>query len=259
MGDFHIAGFEIPIARGAGDFGSDHLGGGGFGVTGTPIGGHIATTESMNVSTTLLTLAEAIALESLCRRNNGVVWHADNTQYSSAGLAFTDTASFSTTNKFGTHSVSISTSAGDFGVCTVGSKYTVAAWTKDGAGDWEHHILRSDGAKWVDATRNDSATLLIEIDTGVLELLDDGSNTRLYDEIVWLPFEIADDWGADWPQAEVFSDLPGLDITGDLLGGYRINDARVRARVRHQGYSASLGSKSAKVDLDIIGTERVVA
>lgn len=259
MGALHIAGFEIHVERGGSDASSEGLGGGGFSVTGTSLGGELATVERLSATTKLIKLSEAISLESLCRRGNGNVWHCNNSVYSGAGLGMTDTPTFQAgTKKFGTHAISISGSAGNVQIATVGSLYTVAAWAKDGAGDWEHHILRSDGAKWVDGVRNDGATLDIEVNASVLELVDHASNTRYFDDVVWLPFEIWDDWGADWPLAADFSDLPGLEITGDLLGGYRIDGARARARIMHAGYVGQFGGQGARVSLDITGPERVV-
>jgi hypothetical protein len=257
MGDLHLSGVRIPVARGGATLSAESLGGGGYGVTGRPLGGHLATVEQGSITTPVIPLAEAHAMESLCREGNGVVWHCTNSIYGSPAVAMIDTPTFQgTTTKFGTHAISVTAAAGDVDVVAVGSRYTVAAWTKVGAGDWEHHILRSDGAKWVDGVRNDSATLQIAIDTGIFELLDDGAATVYFDELVYLPFRIADGWGADWPLTVEFGDLPGLDVTGDMLSGYRIPAAKVRARLSHEGYVASFSGLGAVVQLDITGPER---
>lgn len=257
MGDLHIAGFEVPVAREAFSFSSSPLGGGGVGVTGRSLGGHIATTEEIQAGTPLIPAAEARAIEALCRAKNGAVWHCNNSLFSSAGLSLTTTPTFQASEKkFGTHAISLASAASHVSVCTVGALYTVSAWVKVGAGAWQHQILRSDGAKWVNAARNDAATLSIAVATNVFELQDDGAATTYFDELVWLPFEIYADWGADWPQAEVFSDLPDLDITGDLLGGYRVNDATARARVSVSG--VAFGTRGATVQIDITGPEREV-
>lgn len=259
MSFLHLAGFEIPTVRGGVHEGSDELGAAGMGITGTPIGGHIATTEAVNVTTPLIPLATARAIESLCRAKNGACWHCDNSIYASSGLAMADTPTFQTgTKQFGTHAISITAAAGDIAVVTVGSLYTVAAWTKVGSGDWEHQILRSDGAQWVDGVRSDMATLVIDVATSVFTLLDDGASTSYFDDLVWLPFEIADSWGPDWPLTEAFSDLPKLNVTGDMLSGYRVNAARARARIVHEGYAGSFSGQSAVVQLDIVGPEREV-
>lgn len=258
MGDLHIAGFEIPVARQGGEASSGQAGGVMRAIDGSPGGGVFHDVEDGTFQTPQMPLSTANAIRDLCRGANGSRWGCDNSVWSSSGLSMTDTPTFqSGTVKFGTHAISIAGAAGDVSIATVVTanvtKYTLAAWTKDGAGAWQHQILRSDGAKWVDGTRNDAATLIHSVAANVWTLEDHASNTRYFDELVWLPFEIADSWGADWPQAEVFSDLPDLQVWGDLFGAHEFT-ARARARVRHLG-QASYGD-SASVAIQIVGGQR---
>ena len=140
-------------------------------------------------------------------------------------------------------------------MATVGTLYTLAAWVKPGGGAWQHEILRSDGAKWVDGVRNDAATLHIDVSSSAFRLLSPGSGTDYFDDLVWLPFEIYADWAADWAaRTRTFPPLRYLEISGDLLGGYRIDRATVTARVTHVG-EASFGD-SARVQLEVTGIAR---
>lgn len=266
MGALHIAGFEIPVHREGQETMSGQQGQPMRALDGTPTGGVFSDVEGGTFATPLIRLTEARSIANLCRGANGHHWDLENAsgggRYASSGLQMTGSPTFQTgTVKFGTYAISLSAGGGDVDVATVTtsalSEHTVAAWTKDGSGDWEHHILRSDGAKWVDGVRNDGATLLFEVSANVWTLLDDGSNIRYFDDLVWLPFAIYDDWGAGWIQTEAFSPLPDLKVWGDLFGDWQFS-ARVRARLQHMGQAVFGGTatNSAKVMLTVTGGAR---
>lgn len=258
-----ICGFEIPVARGSADENNTVMGiVDGRSLNGNPGGGYLADVESGNFSSPQIRLSSARAIQSLCRPFNGHVWHADNSVYASTGLAMTDTPGFGTTEKkFGTHSVQINTGAGtgDIDVMTIQSTaYTVSLWCKDGAGAWTHYVLRSDGAKWVDNVRNDSATLPFVVTSSVWTLSQDATNLRYFDELVMLPFDILDEWGLTWPLTETFPELPDVKVGGDLLSGFTWNRARAMVSLEHRGmagFSSGL-ALSAVVSLTITAGER---
>lgn len=264
MGKLHICGFQIPVARDSGELESGQLGEPPRAIDGSPAGGIFYDVEGGSYATPRISLTEALAIQNLCRGANGSRWSCDNTVYSSSGLAMIDTPTFqSGTKKFGSEAIQIASGggAGDIEVATVITStvtaYTVAGWCKDGAGDWTHYILRSDGAKWVDAVRNDSATLPFSVPASVWILDQDASNTRYFDDLVWLPFLIWDDWGADWPQSEVFASLPDLKVWGDLIGPHEYT-ARARVRVANAGQAHVEGTTqdSAFATVTITGGRR---
>lgn len=267
MGDFHICGFEIPVAPNGFQYSSKTAGGDGYAVNGQPISAALYLTEEGSITTPEIPLSTARAIESLCRRGaNGHVWHADedgsSSRWSSAGLGtITASPNFSAVEfKFGTHSFLQAFGAiGDVSIATVGTIYTVASWVKVGAGSWQHEVLRSDGAKWVDGVRNDSATLNISVASSVFKILEPGSGNVYFDDLVWLPFSVPDGWPADWPTSRAFANLPDLEVSGDLLGGYRIAKAVVGCRVQGTGQVGHDGTlqDSATVSLDIRGSARV--
>ena len=262
MGALHIAGFEIPVARGSGQRTTGQQGAPTRALDGSPGGGIFEDVEDASFNTPIISLAEARAIDNLCRGSNGARWSCDDTVYSTNGMEFIDTPTFQAgTVQFGTHAIQINASGGDLDVYTVTSatlnKYTVAAWTNINGAGWNHHILRSDGAKWVNAVRNDVATLKIDVVANVFTLLDDGS-IMYFDDVVWLPFEIDDDWGADWPQLEAFSNLPDLEVWGDLFGEHQFT-ARCRSNIQHTGRRVKDGTTedAAIVQLQITGGERI--
>lgn len=260
MAALHLCGFSIPLADGESTTGQTS--GPIRALDGSPSGGIFDDVEDASFTTIRLSLSEARAIANLCRGANGHKWSCDNSVYSSSGLAMTDTPTFQTgTIKFGTHAISVAGAAGDVTIATVETstltKWTVAAWTKDGGGAWAHHILRSDGAKWVDGVRNDSASLLIDVPTTAFQLLDHATNTRYFDDLVWLPFEIHDDWGAEWPLTETFANLPQLKVWGDLFPGYEFT-ARATCRIQHSGQAHIAGTTghSARVVIGLTGGTR---
>lgn len=268
MAALTLNGFSVRVQRGGKSGGSTVLGAVERAIDGTPGGGITAEVEEFSVNLTLSSLAEARAVQELCRHSNGIHWACDNSVYGSEGTALTETPTFQTgTKKFGTHAISIATGAGagDIDVITTSSvAFTVAAWTKDGAGAWTHYIQRSDGAKWVGAVRNDSATPIWTVSAGSAWTLDqDATNIRYFDDLVYMPFLIDDDWGAEWVQDAAFYDLGGhlVRLEGDLIGtGYYV-DARINAERIDEGQAHTGGStqNSARVSLDVVGGERGIS
>lgn len=259
MGALHINGFEIPVARGGYSEDPGVLGGADYGVTGNLLGGYLAITESSNVSTPPIELERARAIKRLCSPKGHDVWRAEDadgsSQYSTTGLKTTGAAPGlnQAQAKFGTWSFS-TTGGSTHSVATVGAKYTIAAWVKPDGGAWQHEILRSDGAQWVDMTRDDNATLNIDVDSSTFRLLFPASGTDYFDELVHLPFEIWTPWGAEWPSDEKFPKK--LSLTGDLLSGERIDGCAAGARLTSEGYYLSFDGLGAVVQLDIRGPER---
>lgn len=258
-----MCGFSIPIARDGAESTTGQVSDNSMrGLDGSPTGGILDDVEGGSFNTVRISLDKARAIAGLCRGFNGVRWGCDNYQYGTTGLAFVDTMSFSAgTKKFGTHSIEILATTGDMDVAVVEDaylgKWTIAGWTKEGGGAWIHYIERSDGAKWQNGTRNDSATIPWTVATSTWTLYDDAANDRYFDDLVWLPFEIDDSWGAEWPQLETFSNLPKVKIWGALFGDDEF-EARVSARIQHLGMAGIGGSDvpSAKVVMAVTGGRR---
>ena len=264
MGDLHICGFRIPVAREGMEDSPQKNGGGGFGVTGVPLNAAVFETEGLSVTTPRIKRTTAEAIKSLCRHGNGHVWYAEDaagaaSQYSAAGLGLVNTITTSTTEaKFGSRSFALTFGAGDLTVATIGTIYTIAAWVKPGGGAWQHEIIRSDGTKWIDGVASPGGTYHIQVTGSAFELIEPGSGTDYFDDVVWLPFQIDADWAADWAaRTRKFPPLPDLEVSGDLLGGFRIDKAEVGCRMSHLGRARfGTAQASARVQLDIAGEAR---
>lgn len=165
--------------------------------------------------TVMLPLTEAQALRDLLRvGRNGHAWPFDADTFSSKGrdVAGGTIAQEGANPKFGDGNADVTGAPQNVG--PVGSIHTVAAWYFTGV-FYQHEILRSDGAKWVDAVRDDGATLHIDTSGGFMRFTDNAD----YDDAVIFDFEILDEWGDNWEQLQAFSLLPDLIVSGDFVSG----------------------------------------
>lgn len=264
MGDLHICGFRIPVAREGLEDSPQKHGGGGFGVTGVPLGAALFETEGLSVTTPRIKRTTAEAIKSLCRHGNGHVWYAETgagaaSEYSAAGLKTVGSVTATTDQaKFGSRSFPTTTAGGNVTIAAIGTLYTVAAWVKPGGGAWQHEIISSDGTKWIDGVESAGGTYHIDVNSSNFRILAPGSGTDYFDDVVWLPFEIDADWAADWAaRTRKFPPLPFLEVSGDALGGFRIDRAEIGCRMSHLGRARfGTAQASARVQLDISGEAR---
>lgn len=183
------------------------------------------------LTTIPLAKAEAHAWECLLT-GQGERWSFDGAPtagaFGSKGLAYSNAtlASIVTgTPKFGTHVLRLGATTGTVrfenaarSLAGVTTLWTVMVWRFEGA-DWAHYVVTSSGHKWGNGIRNDAlGTSWLSVTSGNVFLNNTAGAAQDYDDLVILPFEILDDWGATFGTATAaFSALPNLTCAGDLV------------------------------------------
>ena len=102
--------------------------------------------------------------------------------------------------------------------------WTVFGWYRPvSTNTLTHYVLRSDGAKWVGGTRSDStSTTFMDISGTDLRLRQVSSLNSYFDDLVFLPYEVPDDWPAlifAEQTSGAWSALPFLNARGDMIRG----------------------------------------
>lgn len=176
-----------------------------------------------------LSPAQAKAWRSLIG-GEGEVWAFDTTSfYGSKGTPTTGiiNASIGATSpaaRFGSLRLSLGATTGTvtfpalYSYGEASGFWTVGLWRYESSA-WHHYVVRSDAAVWRDGVRND----LLPVDWLVVSppevTLENGTGSAVfYDDIVILPFEVLDDWPAQWfASIYAFGSLPYLVATGDFV------------------------------------------
>ncbi len=176
------------------------------------------------------TAADALAFTGLIQ-GDGHVWISGGlTSYSSKGLrssAVVGTVAFNAPSvvKFSASVLSLSGGGALASISyqpEVGTDWTVMVWrTTNNGSSWTHHIVRSDGTKFVNGVSSGAATSWLTVSAPNLTLSDTSSPTPVkYDDLVFLPFLVPASWAptiaartSGWPL------IPTLTATGDGLAG----------------------------------------
>lgn len=127
-----------------------------------------------------------------------------------------------TTKKYGTAALQVDGGEAWFttGMGLV-APWTVALWARPSTDPWVHYVLRSDGAKWVDGTRNDAFGIdsLLEVAAGDVVLTNQAPvNAEYFDDLVVSPFLWLDTWPAQvFAAGQPFGPAPYLTAAGNLV------------------------------------------
>ncbi len=175
-----------------------------------------------------VTLPEAHAWRMFLT-GEGEAWSFDSSLYGSKGSGPTSSALATISAgsaKFGASKLSLGATTGsiafngaaanEFGSSTL---WTVGVWRYE-SGVWNHYIVRSDGAKWVNGVRNDLAsTAWLIVSTGNVVLSNSGIGVAtFYDDLVVLPFAILTAWAPQWYASTLpWSSSPFLTLAGDIV------------------------------------------
>lgn len=167
----------------------------------------------------------------LCYMNKGRAWHyfnfEDATDYKDADSGLSENAESGTIAratsdpKFGDGYLDLSTGTPTIdytmNYSDADTGWTWMGWASNdpaGAG-WEHHIVNSQGHKWIDGVRNDAGITTETVLSNGATFRFDGARADYFDDALFLPFDVNDG----------FVEL--LDLTtpmGDGLGGIYISN-----------------------------------
>ncbi len=215
MADLTINGYELDLDQRQGLKENVIIGGMSRGYSGKLRGTQRARKGEWALRLFPFKVAEAIAHEGLLL-GEGHYWSFDSDLYSSKGLGPRSgySATLATGGKYGgkVSITSITYAAG------LADDWAVLVYRWNGSA-WDYYAVRSDGAKWLNSTRNDAASttwLAVDAD-GDLTLT--GAPTD-YDELVALPYLATADMIVAWQALTTqFSSLPKLNVSGDVVGG----------------------------------------
>ncbi len=215
---------EIEADRGL-DIDTFEIGGIDRTVSGSAIGVARAHKMRFNLTTTLQTAALSDSIRQLVM-GVGDVWHFDESastdwQWSvngnGAASGVADGSSLAS-GKFG-RGLRITATDQVTWTTNTGSVWTVMVWFYTG-GAWVHYIVRSDAAKWVDGVRNDAASTPFIANTTTTTALGDvaSAGNQDFDDLVVLPHLLHPDLCTAFGTGiAAFSDLPNLNLTGDII------------------------------------------
>lgn len=188
------------------------------------------TRNARKVDTTFksvpVSVSDAHAWRSLLS-GEGEVWSFDSSLYGSKGsgpTASTNVTQSAGSSKYGAGKLSVGATTGTitYGGAAANpwgksSEWTVSVWRN--AGSWEHYVVRSDGAKWVDGVRNDAAsTTWLSVSSGNVTIANSTGSAVVYDDLVVMPFKCLDDWPAQiFAAGATFGGPPALPLTGELV------------------------------------------
>lgn len=179
--------------------------------------------RDISFDTVPLSGADAHAWEALLA-GEGHVWSFDTSLYSSKGLAPSTLGSVVLSSEqyvFGGKSAKIDNVAANTVftsvwtyAATVAFRYAVspAAFT--------HYVIRSDGAKWVNGTRNDAAsTPFLTLQSTGFTFVGSGTEKRFWDDVVAFPFLMPTSWPAQLWSAPIdaYPNTPYLTVYGDMV------------------------------------------
>lgn len=103
----------------------------------------------------------------------------------------------------------------------LGSAWTVFAWVLYPSA-WNHFVIRSDGAKWLNGVRDDAAySAWLSVASGSMTL-----SLKNIDDVVALPYSVPDAWPSllyAEQNARAFSLLDRIRIGGDAVVGGPVN------------------------------------
>lgn len=170
-----------------------------------------------------MTEAEALEAYEGLLRGDGHVWSFDASLYSSKGLGPNAGYAASQSGSGGKYSGKLTLNATNGTIAfpaQLGARWTVMVWRHEG-GAWRHYVIRSDGAKWVNGVRNDIAsTSWLSMAGGAVTLTNTAGAAQDYDDLVALPFLVAQTWPAIVAaSSRPFPPLPRLEVYGDALLG----------------------------------------
>lgn len=186
--------------------------------------------RDLTIKSVPLSTADALAWESLCI-GEGEVWSFDSSVYGSKGLgpaAATGTGYTHqiATSKFGVGRLRVNDTSGNIsfpGAATNlfgrTSDWAVCVWYSADGVTWTHYVVRSDGAKWVDAVRNDAAsTTWLSVSSGTVSLNNTNFFSYLFDDLIVFPFLILNAWPAQiFARTTAYPPTPYVDLTGDMV------------------------------------------
>lgn len=185
---------------------------------GTGVVSRQTTKRDVSFDTTVLTPTEGRAWDKLLR-GEGHVWSFDSSFYSSKGLGpnagYVATQSGSS-GKFTGH-LSVSATTGTITFATqLGTTWALMYWRFESAA-WHHHIINSDGVKYLDGVVDVGATTYIAVSGGSVTITNATGSPVLYDDLVVVPFVVPAAWAAVWGvAATAFPSLPRLSVAGDF-------------------------------------------
>ena len=203
-----------------------------------------------------LTQADAYAWTCLFT-GEGETWSFDASLYGSKGTGPSTNVGCTveiSTPKFGVGRLNVPATTGVIAYTAAvnsfgsSSKWAVLVWRSTDAGaTWTQYVVRSDGAKWVNGTRNDAAsTTWLSVASGVVTITNTTGSAVKYDDLVVLPFELMTTWPASLGAA-AFSPLPFVDLAGDVVDEQA--SRRVFAKVSESLVKVA-GSIRRKLDVD---------
>lgn len=174
-----------------------------------------------------LTVATSFAWASLIS-GEGEVWSFDSSLYGSKGSAPSTNVGCTfelSVPKYGAGRLNVPATTGSIAypiTVMVGdsTKWSAAFWrSTDSGATWTHYVIRSDGAKWVNGSRNDAAsTTWFSVTTSTASITNTTGSAVKYDDLVLLPFLVLDDWPSQMYSAGVaYVPAPYLDLEGDLI------------------------------------------
>lgn len=185
-----------------------------------------ALKRNLVLRTVPLTIATAYAWECLLT-GEGEVWSFDSSLYGSKGTgpsANVGCTAPASSPKYGAGRLSVPATTGSISYPFASSYGSTADWTvlvwrsTNGGSSWTHHVIRSDGSKWVNGVTSVAATTWLSVSSGTATIANTTGSAVEYDDLVVLPFAVPDAWPADvYAAGAAFPPLPYIDITGDLV------------------------------------------
>lgn len=215
-------------------------------------GSTITTRSARKIDVELKSIPLLIAAALVWRdfiAGEGETWSFDLSLYGSKGtapIAMVGATFSAGAAKFGAAKLSVGATTGTITFPAAANEYgstkngwTVGVWRFEG-GVWNHYVVRSGGAKWVNGVRNDAAsTTWLTVVAPNVTIANNTGAAVFYDDLVILPFQVLLDWPPQWfAAAAPFGLLPFHAATGDFVEeqATRVVLGRVPKRLRTRAH-----------------------
>lgn len=103
--------------------------------------------------------------------------------------------------------------------------YTVLFWLWDGVSAWDLFAFNDAGSKWKNGVTHAPAIVAVTVDGSGNLVVGDAANAYDIDDVVAVPYRMPDSWIENdlAAPAAAFSDLPKLNVSGDILGSSTVS------------------------------------
>lgn len=190
-----------------------------FAYNGTGVISRQGTKRDVSFETWFVSPTEGRALDKFIR-GEGHVWAFGSTGfYSSKGLKPNSGYVATQTGSGGKFAgkLTVSATTGTITYATqLGTTWALMYWRYESAA-WHHHIVNSDGVKYLDGAVDVGSTSYIAVSSGSVTITNVTGSGVDYSDLVVLPFVVPASWAAIFGvSATAFSLLPALSVAGDF-------------------------------------------